>query len=174
MSLKRVMANMGNLNLTVLSVATSEESKGLLSDRRREVRVEGSKVCAYSLCESIEGERLVIEQGEVYSLNRSEGGILVLMGSRPQNRQLLELHVPQARWEYAVSLYEVQWSKILPVESHGNLFLVGCRLLLGTSRYWSFKPEVRRSPGLGLKEKQADRHVLLPRPASSDSNSPER
>lgn len=167
------MANMGNLNLTVLSAATSKESKGLLSDRRREVRVEGSKVCAYSLCESIEGERLMIEQGEVYSLNRSEGGILVLMGSRPGNQQLLELHVPQARWEYAVNLYEVQWSKTLPVESHGNLFLVGCRLLLGTSRYWSFKPEVRRSPGLGLKKKQADYHVLLPQPASSDSNSPE-
>lgn len=164
---------MGNLNLTVLSAATSKESKGLLSDRRREVRVEGSKVCAYSLCESIEGERLMIEQGEVYSLNRSEGGILVLMGSRPGNQQLLELHVPQARWEYAVNLYEVQWSKTLPVESHGNLFLVGCRLLLGTSRYWSFKPEVRRFPGLGLKKKQADYHVLLPQPASSDSNSPE-
>lgn len=164
---------MGNLNLTVLSAATGKESKGLLSDRRREVRVEGSKVCAYSLCESIEGERLMIEQGEVYRLNRSEGGILVLMGSRPGNQQLLELHVPQARWEYTVNLYEVQWSKTLPVESHGNLFLVGCRLLLGTSRYWSFKPEVRRSPGLGLKKKQADYHVLLPQPASSDSNSPE-
>ncbi len=132
---------MGNLNLTVLSAATSKESKGLLSDRRREVRVEGSKVCAYSLCESIEGERLMIEQGEVYSLNRSEGGILVLMGSRPGNQQLLELHVPQARWEYVVNLYEVQWSKILPVESHGNLFLVGCRLLLGTSRYWAFSAQ---------------------------------
>ncbi len=115
----------------------------------------------------------MIEQGEVYRLNRSEGGILVLMGSRPGNQQLLELHVPQARWEYTVNLYEVQWSKTLPVESHGNLFLVGCRLLLGTSRYWSFKPEVRRSPGLGLKKKQADYHVLLPQPASSDSNSPE-
>ena len=164
---------MGNLNLTVLSVSTSEESRSLLSDRRREVRVAGPKVCAYSLCESIEGERLMIEQGEVYSLNRSECGILVLMGSQPRNRQLLELHVPQARWEYAVSLYEVQWSKILPVESHGNLFLVGCRLLLGTSRYWSFNPEARKSPGLGLKREQADLRVLLPRPASSDSNSSE-
>lgn len=135
------MANMGNLNLTVLSVATSKESKGLLSDRRREVRVEGAKVCAYSLCESIEGARLMIEQGEVYSLNRSACGILLLMGSQPGKQQLLELHVPQPRWEYAVNLYEVQWSKILPVESHGNLFLVGCRLLLGTSRYWAFSPQ---------------------------------
>ncbi len=137
---------MGNLNLTVVPTAIGRESEGLLSERRQEVRVDGSKVCGYSLCESIEGEQAVIEQGEVYSLNRSERGILVLMGSRPRNRQLLELHVPQARWEYAVNLYEVRWTKILPVESHGNLFLVGCRLLLGASQYWAFKPGVRRSP----------------------------
>ena len=144
---------MGNLNLTVVPTAIGRESEGLLSERRQEVRVDGSKVCGYSLCESIEGEQAVIEEGEVYSLNRSERGILVLMGSWPRNRQLLELHVPQARWEYAVDLYEVRWIKILPVESHGNLFLVGCRLLLGASQYWAFKPGVRRSPRLGLQEK---------------------
>ncbi|MBH0208603.1 MAG: hypothetical protein HP495_08830, partial [Nitrospira sp.] len=137
---------MGNLNLTVVPTAIGRESEGLQSERRQEVRVDGSKVCGYSLCESIEGEQAVIEQGEVYSLNRSERGILVLMGSWPRNRQLLELHVPQARWEYVVNLYEVRWTKILPVESHGNLFLVGCRLLLGASQYWAFKPGVRRAP----------------------------
>ncbi len=165
---------MGNLNLTVVPTAIGRESEGLLSERRQEVRVDGSKVCAYSLCESIEGERVLIEQGEVCSLNRSEHGILVLMGSWPRNRQLLELHVPQARWEYAVNLYEVQWTKVLPVESHGNLFLVGCRLLLGASQYWGFKPGVRRSPGLGLRRKQADLHMLVPQPISSKPNSPDR
>ncbi|MBH0208602.1 MAG: hypothetical protein HP495_08825 [Nitrospira sp.] len=80
----------------------------------------------------------MIEQGEVYSLDCSERGMLVMMGSRPRNRQLLELHVPQTRWEYAVNLYEVQWTKVLSVESHGNLFLVGCRFLLGASRYRAF------------------------------------
>ena len=165
---------MGNLNLTVVPTAIGRESAGLLSERRQEVRVDGSKVCAYSLCESIEGERVLIEQGEVYSLNRSEHGILVLMGSRPRNRQLLELHVPQARWEYAVNLYEVRWTKVLPIESHGNLFLVGCRLLLGASQYWAFKPGVRRSPGLGLRRKQADVHMLVPQPISPKPNFPDR
>ena len=135
------MTNRGNVNLTVVPVDISHDSQGGLSDRRREVRVGGSNICTYTLCESIEGERIMIEQGEVYSLNRSACGILVLMGSQPGNQQLLELHVPQPRWEYAVNLYEVQWSKVLPVESHGNLFLVGCRLLLGTSRYRAFSPQ---------------------------------
>ena len=129
---------MENLNTRVVPEGISKASESPLSDRRQEARVHEPKVCAYDLCESSGGERIVIEQGEVYSLNRSERGILVLMGSRPRNRQLLELHVPQSRWEYALNLYEVQWTKVLPVESHGNLFLVGCRLLLGASRYWAF------------------------------------
>ncbi|HMS82142.1 MAG TPA: hypothetical protein PKD12_00655 [Nitrospira sp.] len=133
---------MKDLNaMVVTSGATNEESDGSFLDRRQEVRVHESNVCAYGLCESIEGERMVIEQGEVYSLDRSEHGILVLMGSQPRNRQLLELHVPQTRWEYALNLYEVRWTKRLPVESRGNLFLVGCRLLLGASRYWAFLPK---------------------------------
>lgn len=129
---------MGNLNTAAVSNDASERLDVPLSDRRQEVRVHDSKVCPYGLCESIKGERIVIEQGEVFSLDRSEQGILVLMGSQPRNQQLLELHVPQTRWEYALNLYEVQWTKALPVESQGNLFLVGCRLVLGASRYWAF------------------------------------
>lgn len=129
---------MGNQNFAVVPVDTSKESRGLIPDRRQEGRVDGAKICAYSLCEAIEGERVVIEQGEVYSLNRSESGILLLMGSQPRIRQLLELHVPQVQLEYVVNLYEVRWSKVLRVESQGNLFLVGCRLLLEASRYCTF------------------------------------
>jgi hypothetical protein len=129
---------MRNLKTMVVPESLSEKSEVPLSDRRREVRVHEFKVCGYGRCEPIEGDRVVIEQGEVYSLDHSEHGILVLMGSRPRDRQLLELHVPQARWEYALNLYEVQWTKRLPVESRSDLFLVGCRLLLGVSRYRAF------------------------------------
>lgn len=133
---------MKNLNtMVVVPGATNKESDGSFLDRRQEVRVHESNVCAYGLCESIDGERMVIEQGEVYSLDRSEHGILVLMGNQPRSRQLLELHVPQARWEYALNLYEVRWTKRVPVESRGNLYMVGCRLVLGASRYWAFLPK---------------------------------
>lgn len=109
-----------------------------IPSRRREMRVSEQRVCAYSLCESVDGERVTIEQGEVYCINRSEHGILVMMGNRPHERQLLELHIAETRWEYSLSLYEVQWTNILPVEFHGELFLVGCRLVFGTSRYGVF------------------------------------
>ena len=130
------MRRMGKAEAAV--VGPSNDVKASFPSRRREARVNEQKVCAYSLCESLDGEQMAIEQGRVYCLNRSEHGILVLMGSPPRKRQLLELHVAETRWEYSLNLYEVQWMKPIPVESRGELFLVGCRLVFGASRYWAF------------------------------------
>jgi hypothetical protein len=128
----------GNLNTEAAAVVVSTDAEDAFPSRRREARVNEQKVCAYSLCESLDGEGVTIEQGKVYCINRSEHGILVLMGGRLRKGQLLELHVAETRWEYSLSLYEVQWTKIVPVESQGELFLVGCRLVFGASRYWAF------------------------------------
>ena len=127
----------GNLNAEAAEVGVRRDVEAYLS-RRSETRVNEQKVCTYSLCESFDGEQVTIEQGKVYSINRSEHGILVLMGDRPRKQQLLELHIAETRWEYSLNLYEVQWTKMVPVEPHGELFLVGCRLVFGASRYWAF------------------------------------
>ncbi len=132
------ICRVGNLKAEAAVVVVPEDVEALFPSRRREARVSDQRVCAYSLCESFNGEQVTIEQGEVYCINRSEHGILVLMGGQPRKRQLLELHAAETRWEYSLSLYEVQWTKVVPVESHGELFLVGCRLVFGASRYWAF------------------------------------
>lgn len=132
------ISRVGNLNADVAMVGVGKDVEVSFPSRRREARVNEQKVCAYSLCESLDGQQVTIEQGEVYCVNRSEHGILVLMGGRPRKQQLMELHVAETRWEYSLSLYEVQWTKLVPVESHGELFLVGCRLVFGASRYWAF------------------------------------
>ena len=132
------MCRVANLNTEATVVAVPKDVKASFPSRRREGRMNEQKVCAYSLCESLDGKQVTIEQGEVYCVNRSDHGILVLMGGRPRKRQLLELHVAETRWEYSMNLYEVQWTKIVPVESHGELFLVGCRLVFGAPRYWAF------------------------------------
>jgi len=132
------ISRVGNLNAEVAIVGVRKDVEVSFPSRRREARVNEQKVCAYSLCESLDGQRVTIEQGEVYCVNRSEHGILVLMGGRPRKQQLMELHVAETRWEYSLSLYEVHWTKLIPVESQGELFLVGCRLVFGASRYWAF------------------------------------
>lgn len=113
--------HLGNLN--------REAATASFHSRRREPRLNDPKMCAYSFCESLDGQRMTVEEGEVYCINRSQHGILVLMGGRPQKRQLLELHVAENRWDYFLNLYEVQWTKVVPVDSQGELFLVGCRLV---------------------------------------------
>jgi len=132
------ICRVGNLNTEATVVTVPKDVKDSFSSRRREVRVNEQKICAYSLCESFDGKQVTIEQGEVYCINRSEHGILVLMGGRPRKRQLLELHAAETRWEYSMNLYEVQWTKIVPVKLHGELFLAGCSLVFGAPRYWTF------------------------------------
>lgn len=106
--------------------------------RRKEHRVSVQRVCTYALCESIDEAGVVIQEGEAYSLNRSKQGIMLLMGYTPRVQQLLELHIPEAGWRRSLNLYEVQWTKSICIESRGDLFLVGCRLTFGPSRYWAF------------------------------------
>ncbi len=105
--------------------------------RRSEPRIDVHKVCSYELCESVDEEAVVIQQGEVFTVNRSAHGILVLMGHQPHVQQLIELHVPESRWRNSLNLYEVKWTKAVQVEAQGHLFLVGCQLTFGPSRYWN-------------------------------------
>lgn len=128
---------MGSGHAAFLRAASGEQVEGPVPTRRLEVRVKEQKLCTYELCESIDEEAVVIQQGEVYSLNRSAHGILILMGTPPRTQQLLELHIPESRWRRSLNLYEVQWSKPVYAESPGELFLVGCRLTFGPSRYWA-------------------------------------
>ncbi|MCP9440945.1 MAG: hypothetical protein NNA20_04155 [Nitrospira sp.] len=102
-----------------------------------ETRTADQKVCAYEICTSINETGVVIEQGEAYSLNRSAHGILLLTGCFPRVGQVLELRISESRWCRSVSLYNVQWTKPLSVDSCGRLCLVGCRLVFGPSRYWA-------------------------------------
>lgn len=106
--------------------------------RRQEHRVSEQQVCSYALCESIDEAAVVIQEGEAYSLNRSQHGILLLMGYSPNAKQVLELHVSETQWRRSLNLYEVQWTRPVSIESRGDLHLVGCRLVFGPSRYWAF------------------------------------
>ena len=108
------------------------------SVRRQEHRVSEQRVCTYTLCESIDEAAVVIQEGEAYSLNRSQQGILLLMAYSPDAKQILELHIPETKWRRSLSLYEVQWMKPIMIETRGDLYLVGCRLMFGPSRYWAF------------------------------------
>ena len=106
--------------------------------RRGEMRVKETRLCTYSLSESLGPEEVSIRQGEAYCVNRSRQGLLVMMGEQPREGQLLEVHVRESSWQYSATVYEVRWTHSLPVESQGELYLVGCRLVFSPAPYWKF------------------------------------
>lgn len=110
----------------------------LVSSRRCEVRIKKHRVCSYELCESIDEDAVVIQQGELYTLNRSANGILLLMGEAPRIGQLIELHIPESRWRHSLNLCEVRWTKPVHAGPQGDLYLVRCCQTLGPSPYWTF------------------------------------
>jgi len=126
------------LRAGILSGLSGERSSLEQVARRHEHRVSEQRVCSYALCESIDEAEVVIQEGESYSLNRSHHGILLLMAYSPDAKQILELHIPETKWRRSLNLYEVQWTKRVSIESRSDLYLVGCRLMFGPSRYWAF------------------------------------
>ena len=108
------------------------------SERRREARKHYGRMCSYEMVDSIEEDSVGIRQGEVFALNRSKEGMLLLMGQAPHEKQLIEVHSLRAGSDQTVNVFETKWAKPLPVESLGNLYLIGCRRIFGPLRYSSF------------------------------------
>ncbi len=107
-------------------------------ERRRETRKHYGRMCSYEMVDSIEEDSVGIRQGEVFVLNRSKDGMLLLMGQTPQKAKLIEVHSHRSRWGRAVNVLETRWARPVSVESLGTLYLIGCRRIFGPLHYLSF------------------------------------
>ncbi len=105
---------------------------------RCEERTDYWHMCSYEIRETIGGESVVIGEGGAFVVNRSKEGILLLMALAPQAKQLIEVHISHSGWRKTVSIFEPRWTKLRQVESHGDLYLVGCRRKFGPCAYLSF------------------------------------
>ena len=128
--------NVGNNDMA--QVTAEMPATTIPSERRGEARRAYRQMCSYEVLEAIGKKSVVIRQGEVFALNRSKGGMLLLMGQAPQKAKLIEVHSHRPRWGRAVNVLETRWARPVPVESLGNLYLVGCRRIFGPLRYSSF------------------------------------
>jgi len=98
--------------------------------RRWEARMNYRLICSYEVL-AIEKKLVAIEQGEAFALNRSEEGILLLMGQALHVKQLIRLYSPRSGWGRTLNVFETRWAKPVPVGSLGNLYLVGCQRMFG-------------------------------------------
>jgi hypothetical protein len=106
--------------------------------RRCETRKEYRCMASYEVLEAIDEESVLIERGETFVLNRSTEGMLLFMGQAHQVKQLIEVHTPRSGWGRTANVFEVRWTRPVPVESLGNLYLVGCRRIFGPCHYLLF------------------------------------
>ena len=100
-------------------------------ERRCEARVEYRCRCSYEAAETIDGKVAFFEYGKAFAFNRSAEGILLVLGHALPVAQLIEVHAFHSRWGQTANVYEARWIRPLPVESLGNLYLVGCRRIFG-------------------------------------------
>jgi hypothetical protein len=125
-------------NIDVDQASTVMPAIATAPGRRCEARMDYRRMCSYEVLEAIEGESVVIGQGEAFALNRSKEGMLLLIALAPHLKQLIEVHTSRSRWGRTVNIYETRWTRLVPVESLGDLYLVGCQRIFGPCHYLSF------------------------------------
>ncbi len=99
-----------------------------MSNRREEVRIEDCHSCSYEIIESGEPRIAAVQQGQVFTLNRSAHGMLLLMEEAPRLNQRIEVHSAKLGWWRSTMVYDVRWTQPIQIGPQGDLFLVGCRL----------------------------------------------
>jgi len=104
--------------------------------RERAERIALMEACPYEMSEAIGTESIVMHQGEAISVNVSTGGMLLLMDQSPRVDQVLQVRIPRAaKATSQVSLAEVRWTRQLPIESGGTMYLVGVKFLFAPYSY---------------------------------------
>ena len=101
-----------------------------LQERRDSERVLCMRAYPYELTKPVDSSTAKLIEGSGYSINRSVGGMLLLLPEEVCKRQVFEIHVPsEARKEQIAKLGEVCWTRPIPVSARVNMYLVGIRFL---------------------------------------------
>ena len=99
-------------------------------ERRDSERLPYMRACPYELTKPADADAVKLTEGAGYSINRSVGGMLLLLPEELGKRQVLEIQLPsEARKEQITKLGEVCWTRPIPLDGRSNMHLVGIRFL---------------------------------------------
>jgi len=113
------------------SLVNEQESPTSVINRREESRVEDCHSCSYEIIEFGDPQVAAVHQGQMFTLNRSAHGMLLLMDQAPRPNQRIEVHSARIGWWRSTMVYDVRWTRPIQIGPQGGLFLVGCRLSTG-------------------------------------------
>lgn len=99
-------------------------------ERRGGNRVSCIRVCPYELTERSSTNGLELSEGRAFTINKSVGGMLLLLPQTVGERQVFEIKAPSiAAEQETTKLVEVRWTRPLPVRGHTTMYLAGVKYL---------------------------------------------
>ena len=98
--------------------------------RRESERVPSMRAHLYEMTTPMSNSMVTLTGGYGYSINKSVGGMLLLLPVEVDTQQVFEIQVPsEAKAEQLTKLGEVCWTRSISVSASRNLYLVGIRFL---------------------------------------------
>ena len=99
-------------------------------ERRDRERVPCKFVVPFEMTKPVDPSTVKFSDGHGHAINRSVGGMLLLLPGKVNNRQVVEIQVPsQAKKKQSVKLVEVCWTRSIPVSARDKMYLAGTRFL---------------------------------------------
>jgi hypothetical protein len=99
-------------------------------ERRDSERVPCKLVVHFELMKPVDRRTAKFLEGHGHAINRSVGGMLLLLPGKVSKRQVVEIHVPsKTKKKQSVKLVEVCWTRSIPVSARDKIYLAGTRFL---------------------------------------------
>ncbi len=99
-------------------------------ERRDSDRVPCKLVCPFELSKRANSSTLKWTAGSGHVINRSLGGLLLLLPRQVKKRQVVEVQLPsKAKKKPSTKLVEVCWTRPIPVSARVKMYLAGTRFL---------------------------------------------
>jgi PilZ domain-containing protein len=99
-------------------------------ERRDSERVPCKLVVPFEMTKPVDPSTVKFSDGHGHAINRSVGGMLLLLPEKVSKRQVVEIQVPsKAKKKHSVKLMEVCWTRSIPVSARVKMYLAGTRFL---------------------------------------------
>jgi PilZ domain-containing protein len=99
-------------------------------ERRDSERVACKLVVPFETTKPVAPSTVKFSEGHGHAINRSVGGMLLLLPEKVNRRQVVEIRVPsKAKNKQSVKVVEVCWTRSIPVSARVTMYLAGTRFL---------------------------------------------
>jgi PilZ domain len=99
-------------------------------ERRDSERVPCRFVVPFEMMKPVNPSTVRFLEGHGHAINRSVGGLLLLLPEKVNKRQVVQIQVPsKAKKKQSVKLAEVCWARPIPVSARVKMYLAGTRFL---------------------------------------------